>query len=209
MSSRRVIGLAPFLDVASNVWRRSRPEIPIESIAVVQGQDFVFDESSIAAYGEIEIPVFVAIDNRYLNFKRLELMTLLRARGHRFDRIVGLQAVLGEGVTVGENALVGEGAVIGDGASVGNAAYIGARAVVGPGAVVCDGAWIEPGVILGARVKVGAQTSITSGIVVADGVEIGAQCVLAIPGLIRLAVDDRTYFHPAFPEPIRVLGGGG
>lgn len=201
-----MIGLPPFVGVACNVWRRARPDLVVDMSEVVQGKDFVFDESTFDTFGPPDVPVFVAIDNRYLNFKRLELMTLLAARGFRLDQVVGVHAVLGEGVTLGDNVLIGEGAVIGDGASIGRGAYLGARAVVGPDAVIAPGAWIEPGVVIGARAQIGTQTTITSGVVIADAVEVGSLCVLAVPGLVRLTIEDRTYLHPAFPDQIRILG---
>jgi len=205
LSSRHVVGLAPSVELVRNVWRRARPDLEIEASAIGQRPDFTFDETSFVATCAVDVALFVAIDNRFLNFKRLELMQILGSRGYRFDRIIGQHAIIGEEATIGDNVMIGEGAVIGDGAVIGHGVCIGARAVIGPTAIVEPGVWIEPGAVIGAGATIGTQTSVASGVVVAGGIEVGALCLLGVPGLIRRPVEDRTYFHPAFQEPIRIL----
>ncbi len=201
-----VIGLEPFLTVALSTWRLARPGLELRRLEATQGPDFVFDLEAIDALGEADGPAFVAIDHRYLGFKRLELMGLARARGVRLVQVVGPHAVVGEGAEIAETAYIGEGAIIGVGAKIGDGACVGARAVVGPRATLGVGAWLDAAAVIGAGATIGAQTSIGSGVIVAEGAEIGTLCVLGVPGLVRGEVRSRTYLHPAFSSPIRIFG---
>jgi len=151
-------------------------------------------------------PAFIAIDHRYLGFKRLELAALVRARGLELGAVHGLHSVIGEGAEVAPTAYVGEGAIVGPGAVIGAHACIGARSVVGPSAKLGEGAWLGPAVVVGAFAQIGNQTAVESGVIVAEYAEIGDLCVLGIPGLVRGEVRSRTYFHPAFGTPIRIFG---
>jgi UDP-3-O-[3-hydroxymyristoyl] glucosamine N-acyltransferase len=204
LSSSVVIGLAPFLDVAWHAWRAVAPELAIRRLEAHQGADYVFAADCLTAIEPADA-VFVAIDDRFLNFKRLELVDLVRARGNSLASVIGRGAVIADDVVVGANAFVGEGAVIGPGATIGDGACIGARAVVGAAAVVGPAVWLEPAVVVGGGARIGEQTTIASGVVVGAGAEIGELCVLAIPGLVRGRVSARTFHHPSFHEPIRVF----
>jgi UDP-3-O-[3-hydroxymyristoyl] glucosamine N-acyltransferase len=194
--------LPPVLDVVYATWRAI--DAGVERVEVSQHPDYSFDERSL------QLPpgasVIVAVDRRFLNFKRLELASLLVARGHQLATVVARSASIGD-AAIGTGSFIGEGAVIGPGTTIGECACIGARAVVGANAKIGRGAWIDPGVIVGNGVQLGDQCSVASGVVIADGAEIGALCVLGIPQLVAGPLPARTFFHPAFHEPIRVFGG--
>lgn len=197
MPSKIALGLSPFLEVAHAAWRASDPAI--EARVVPQHPDYTFADFELPAGAG----VFVAIDNRFLNHKRLELAALVAANGHVIETVVARTAVV-DG-TLGTGVFVGEGAVIGPGAVIGDHACIQARAVIGPGAQLARGTWIEPGAIVGGNVRIGERTTVGSGVVIPIGTEIGDSCVLAVPGIVRGPIAARTYLHPFFAEPIRVF----
>jgi serine acetyltransferase len=194
LPSKIAFGLSPFLEVAAAAWSAEQRVVP-------QHPDYTFDVSRFELPAGAEI--FVAIDNRFLNHKRLELAALLASRGHALATVVARTAVV-DG-TLGTGVFVGEGAVIGPGAEIGDYACIHARAVIGPGAKLARGTWIDPGAIVGGNTSIGERTSIGSGVVIPIGTEIGESCVLAVPGIVRGPIAARTYLHPLFVEPIRVF----
>jgi carbonic anhydrase/acetyltransferase-like protein (isoleucine patch superfamily) len=204
LSSRVVVGLGPAVQLASSTWRRAAPGLDVRGVEVPQRSDFRFVETSLDDV--VADACFVAVDHRFLGFKRLELLGLLRARGLCFANVTAPTAVLGEGVVRGDNVLIGDGAVVGDACLLEEGVWIGAAAIVGAGAVIGRGATIEPGAIVGARAVVGAQTHVTSGVVIGEGAEIGPLAVLGVPGLVLGPVAPRTFLHPSFDEPIRILG---
>ena len=206
MPSELIIGLEPFLSIAASATRIARPDLEVRIVPAVQGPDFVFDPTALDGLGPADGPAFIAIDHRYLGFKRLELAALVRSRGLVLGRVIGKHAVIGEGAQVSSTAFLGEGAIVGPGAVIGDHACIGARSVVGPRATIGPGVWLDPAVVIGASAEIGMQSAVGTGVIVAEHAEIGELCVLAVPGLVRGQVRSRTYFHPAFSTSIRIFG---
>jgi hypothetical protein len=120
LSSRLIIGIEPFLTIAVSTSRIARPELSVRTLVALQRKDYTFDVEVLAQLGPGDGPAFVAIDHRYLGFKRLELATLVRGRGLILEGVIGMHVVIGEGARISPTAYIGEGAVIGPGAVIGD-----------------------------------------------------------------------------------------
>ena len=205
MPSKLIVGAGVILDIAWAAWTQARPRLDIGRHQVMQRPDYSFDLDFLEKYSPAKTSIFAAFDNRFLNFKRLELMSLIRSRAFRMEPFVSPRASVGTGARIDDNAFIGDGAVIGAGAIVHDSAFIGERAVVGHGAEIGQGAWIEPGAVVGRRARIGSHTTIGLGVPVPDGVEVGSLCVLDVPNVYRANVPARTFYNPIFHEPIRVF----
>jgi len=205
LPSKLIVGKGVILDVAWAAWTQADPRLGIARHEVAQRSDYSFDLGFLGSYFPAKTSIFAAFDNRFLNFKRLELATLIGSLGFRMEPFVSPRASIGTGARIGENAFVAAGAVIGAGASVQDSAFIGERAVIGHGAAISRGAWIEAAAVVGRQARIGPQATVGLGVVVADGVDIGDLCVLDVPGVYRANVPARTFYNPMFQEPIRVF----
>lgn len=193
------------LDMVFAAWRQAAGDAVIERIEVTQRPDYSFDLGFLEGRSPTETTAFAAFDNRFLNFKRLELMGLIRERGFRMDRFVSPSASVAPDVKIGENSFISDGVVVGPGACIQYSSFIGARVIVGPGADVGPVTWIAPGVVIGSNVRIGAHTTLGMGVQLADGVQVGRLCVVEVPGLYRSNIGARTFFNTNFDEPIRTF----
>ncbi len=200
MSARVVVGAGPLVELAAAAWGA-----PVERREATPGAGYAFDEACLDGIAS-DAQVFVAFDRRFLGHKRKELIGLARARGLRLATIVGPRAIVAADVALGANVFVGDGAIVGAGASIGDGAVVGPGAVLGQGVRVGAMTWIEAGALVADRALIGAHVAIGLGVTIAGGVEVGASCVVDVPGVYRRAIPAKTFYHPAFAEPIRVLG---
>src|SRR2546427_4452258 len=74
MKYKWIIGAGIYLEIAFNAWKQAYPEIIIEKIEVPQAQDYSFELGSLDNLDPREGTAFVAFDERFGNFKRVELM---------------------------------------------------------------------------------------------------------------------------------------
>jgi hypothetical protein len=200
-----VIGAGDFLDLACEAWRAATPEVAIERVEVAQDNAYRFDMAFLDGHDPARATVFAAFDDRFLNFKRLELLGICRLRGFRLPPCIAPGAVVAPGVKLGENAFVGHGAVLSPLCRVDYNAVVGAGCSVGFETRIGHSAWLEAGAVIADRAEIGAQTSVTSGVVVARGVRVGKLCELRVPGLYREDIADKTYYNPNYPEPLRIF----
>jgi carbonic anhydrase/acetyltransferase-like protein (isoleucine patch superfamily) len=198
------LGSGPLVAQVASAWAARDCASSVECREARQHADFSFDAEMLAAL-PVGADVFVAFDRRFLNWKRDELMGLVRSRGLRLSTIVSASATVAASVTLGVNVFVGDGASVGAGTTLGEGAVIGARVVIGGAARLGRISWLEPGVIVGAEAVIGDRTALGLGVTIADGVAIGEDCVIDVPGVYRHNVPPRTFHNPLFDEPIRIV----
>ncbi|MBL8386223.1 MAG: UDP-3-O-(3-hydroxymyristoyl)glucosamine N-acyltransferase [Burkholderiales bacterium] len=195
------------LDIASHVWSSVPGAGDVTRREVAQRADYSFDLSVFDGLDPAATALFVAFDERFGNFKRMELMQAAMERGFRLESLVSPRAVLGGGARVGPNAFVGDGAVVGSAVVIEYNVVVHGGAQIGHAARLRASAWIEGGTIVGARADVGAHAIVRSGAQVVRGVRIGRGCELGIARVYAEEVPAKTVFDPRYDEPIRVYGG--
>ena len=205
LKSKLIVGTGDFLDIAFNAWRSKVPNVDVKRHDVAQDRSHYFDLAFLDEYSPGETSMFAAFDNRFLNFKRLELMGAIKGRGFEMEPYIGAGAVIGTGAKIGENSFISEGAIVGAEAKLGYNVFIGSRAVVGYAAEIGRAAWIEAAVVVGRRSRVGAHTTVGLGVIVADGVEFGRYCLVERPGVYRESVAEKTYHLAGFDFPVSIF----
>lgn len=206
MNCKWIIGTGAFLDVAHDAWIRAFPDRRIEKITVTQTTQYRFDLASLVALDPNAGSVFVAFDERFGNFKRVELMQAVMAHGFRVVPFVSPRAILASDVTVGPNAFVGDGTIIGQGSRIGYNSVLLAGAQVGCGVDIRPSCWLEAGTIVGDGAKIGDQCTLRVGALVAPTVQIGRNCELGWPQRYGQDIAAKTFFDPRYCEPIHVYG---
>jgi carbonic anhydrase/acetyltransferase-like protein (isoleucine patch superfamily) len=195
-----VLGSGILLDSAMAAWRAVEPALELCPVAL----DPQGGPAALAALDALDLAgatAFVALDARFLNFRRLEIVDALRARG------VAMPPLLeSDGAAPGDNSWIGQGAIVQHGARIGANVHIGAGAIIGAGAVIGDSAWIDDGVVIGREAQIGAHATLGLGVIVAHGVGIGAMCVIDKPGRIEADIAARTFIHASHDRPMVVTG---
>ncbi|WP_295526919.1 DapH/DapD/GlmU-related protein [uncultured Pseudacidovorax sp.] len=202
MTKKWIIGDGVHLARAFHAWSSQRPEDGVCKVAISQNVAYEFDLSPLDGLSPQDGSAFVAINERFGNFKRTELMALVMARGFKLEAFVSTQAFIGPGTKVGPNAYVAAGAAAGLNCRIGFNAVLLTGALVGDGVTLGPSCWLEPGVVVGDGAHIGAHCTLRSGAVVAPGVRIGRNCELGWAQRYGADVPDKTIFDPRYDAPI-------
>ena len=202
MACKWIIGASAFLDIAHAAWQRACPELQVEKIALAQNAAYEFDLGALDALRPDAGTAFVAFNERFGNFKRLELMALLMERGFKLEPFISPRALLAGQVQVGPNAFIGDGAIVGHGSRVDYNSVLLPGVQVGCGAHVRPSCWLEQGVGVGDGAQIGAHSTLRMGALVAPKVQIGRQCELGWPRRYDQDVAAKTTFDPRYDAPI-------
>ena len=208
LSKKYVIGNGLLLEWAMASWAEVAPDQKLHAIDVGQDSDYRFDLCALAELSPHDATAFVAWGPQFLNFRRLELMGELKARGFRMPPLICRGAIVAASATLGENCAVGAAAVVGTGCKVGFNSYIGAVALVGSGAHLGSSVWVADGAQIGTGARVGTNSMLGRGVILSDGVITGRQCILDIPGRQMTPLADKVFFKASFPAGIEIIDVG-
>ena len=208
LSKKYVIGNGLLLEWAMASWAEVAPDQKLHAIDVGQDGDYRFDLCSLAELSPHDATAFVAWGPQFLNFRRLELMGELKARGFRMPPLICRGAIVAASATLGENCAVGAAAVVGTGCKVGFNSYIGAVALVGSGAHLGSSVWVADGAQIGTGARIGTNSMLGRGVILSDGVIMGRQCILDIPGRQMTPLADKVFFNASFPAGIEIIDVG-
>jgi acyl-[acyl carrier protein]--UDP-N-acetylglucosamine O-acyltransferase len=201
-----VVGSGILLHSAAAAWAELDPALELRTLAIdPQGGRAAW----ASALDSVELDgasAFVAVDAQFLNFRRLELVDMLRQRGVPMPPLVSSTAYVGAGIEIQENCWIGHGAIIQHGCRIGANVVIGAGAIVGAGTEIRDAAWIDEGVTVGREARIGANASLGLGVVIGHGVAVGDLSIIDKPGRIEADVAARTFIHASHANPIVVTG---
>ena len=206
MKSRWVVGGGVCLEQVSGTWQRTYPQDNVQRIELLPNDDYAFDLSELDDLDPAQGTMFVAFDERFGNFKRMELMQLVMERGFKLESFVSSTAIVPPGVVIGPNAFVGEGVVLGVGCRVEFNAVIRDGAKLGAGVHLRSSCWLETGVLVGDGADIGAHSILRIGAVIGSDIRIGKHCELGWARLYDKDVLSRTVFDTRYPEPICVYG---
>lgn len=206
MKSRWVVGAGVCLEQVLATWTNQYPNERIERIDLEPGDDYAFSLAALDDLDPATGDMLVAFDERFGNFKRMELMQAVMARGFKLTSFMAPSAIVGAGAVVGPNAFIGEGVVLGMGSRVDYNAVLRDGVRLGAHAHVHASCWLDTGVTVGDRANLGAHSIVRVGAVVGPGVKIGKHCELGWARLYGEDVAAKTIYDPRYPEPITVFG---
>jgi UDP-3-O-[3-hydroxymyristoyl] glucosamine N-acyltransferase len=205
-----VVGSGRELQRAMAAWREAAPEFELRGVELdAKAGRGALEKALEAALDGVELAgatAFVAGDAHFLNFRRLELVDVLRERGVAMPPLVERGAIVGAGVEILENTWIGAGAIIQPGGRIGANAAIGAGAIVGGFAEIGESAFVDAGVTIGHGAKIGKQATLGLGVIVGHGVGIGELCVIDKPGRIDADVAAKTFIQSSHAHPMVIVG---
>lgn len=206
MNCKWIIGASAFLDVAYEAWRQACPELRVEKILVQQDALYQFDLSVLDTLSPKDGTAFIAFDERFGNYKRMELMAAAKTRGLRLDAYVSPRAMLAADVQIGLNTFVGDGVVIGHASRIDFNCVLLPGTNIGNGVDIRSSCWLEAGVVVGDGAQISALCTLRSGALIAPGTRIGRQCELGWPKRYASDIASRTVFDPRYDAPIHTYG---
>ena len=205
VKSRYVIGRGAMLDLAAAICGSISVDARVVRIEIGQGPDYRFDWSALDVI-ENDAEVFMAFDERFGNFSRLELFQGAIERGLRMPALVSPRALVAVNVKLGPNTLLGDGVIVGPDSTIEYNCVLQAGVIVGTGVRIKTACWVSSGVQIGDGAEIGAHTTLRQGVLVAPGVKIGRNCDIGIAGTYRDDVAARTVFDPRYDARIVVFG---
>jgi len=236
MKSRWVIGAGVCLEQVFGTWTRTYPQEKVERIELLPNDDYAFDLSVLNGLDPGQGTMFVAFDEHFGNFKRMEpmlasmelgcklesfispsavmpaaaaRMELVQAameRGFKLESFVGPSVVVPPDVVIGVNVFIGESSVLGIGSHIDSNAVIRDGVRLGAGVQLRHSCWLETGVVVGDDADIGAHSILRIGAVVGSRVKIGEHCELGWARLYDKDVPAGTVFDTRYEEPIYVYG---
>jgi UDP-3-O-[3-hydroxymyristoyl] glucosamine N-acyltransferase len=206
MKSRWVVGGGVCLEQVLGTWMRAYPQDSVQRIELLPDADYVFNLAALDTLDPAQGTMFVAFDERFGNFKRMELMQAVMERGFKLEPFIAPGAIVPPDAVIGPNAFIGEGTVLGIGCRVDFNAVVRDGARLGAGAHVRSSCWLETGVLVGDGADIGAHSILRMGAIVAPRVKVGKHCELGWAQLYDQDIPSRTVFDARYEEPIRVYG---
>ena len=203
-----ILGSGPLLQWAMACWTEASPGLVLHPLDIGQDSDYRFDLGALAGVAPGDTTAFVAWGHQFLNFRRLELMGELKARGFRMPPLLCRGALVSASASIGENCAIGTGAIVGPGSKIGFNSVVGAGCIQGAGVQLGSSVWLADGVQVGASARIGANATLGRGVILDDGITVGKQAVLDIPGRRSTPVADKTFITPDFPSAVTIVDGG-
>ena len=205
MKSKLIVGAGDFLEIAYEAWRSKEPGLVVEKLEITQDASHFFDFGFLDHYLPEKTSMFAAFDNRFLNYKRLELMGAIKGRGFQMEAYISDHAMVSSGATIGENSFISDGAIIGAQARLQYNNYVGPRGVIGHASETGHSVWVDAAVVVGARSTIGAQSILGEGVSIASGIRVGKMCVLEIAGHYRENIPAKVLYKAPFDGPVRIF----
>ncbi|MEA9578547.1 UDP-3-O-(3-hydroxymyristoyl)glucosamine N-acyltransferase [Xanthomonas nasturtii] len=206
MASRWIVGAGPFLDAVVDTWQQALPDESLQRLEIPMREDHTFDIEPLQRIDGDNRGAFVAFDERFGNFRRMELMRAAMERGLRLEPFVHPTALVARNASIAANAFIGPYAVIGHGCQIGYNSVVLAGVQIGHGTRIKPSCWIEGGVQVCAHVEVESHCTIRAGTVLQRGIKVGRGCELGWPQAYAHDIPARTVFDPRYDAPIHVYG---
>lgn len=206
MKFRWIIGGGDYLDQVFHACKKAYPDDRVERVFVPQTETYEFDFSVLSTLSPVEGSAFVAFDDCFGNFKRMELMQAVMGRGFKLNPLVCSSASVAADAVIGLNVFVAQNVTIEHGCRIDFNTVIHAGATISPNVRIKSSCWVESGVQIGLGAEVGAHSILRVGAIIAPNVKIGRNCELGWPQRYDRDVADRTTFDPRYGAPIYVYG---
>jgi len=203
---KHVIGSGAELARALGAWRTVAPLLDLRPLEIDPAAGQAVLAVALDNLDMADASAFVALDARFLNGLRLDLMASLRLRGVGMPALVEPGALVAAGARIEDNCWIGAGAIVQHDCRIGFNTVVGAGAIVASGATVGHSSWIDEGVVIGRDARIGAQVTLGLGVTVGHGRQVGKLCIIDKAGRIEQDVAAKTFIHASHTHPIVIIG---
>jgi carbonic anhydrase/acetyltransferase-like protein (isoleucine patch superfamily) len=159
----------------------------------------------LGSYAPSEYEVFIALDDRAINYARLKLIADVRLAGYRSFNLVSPHASLSADVRLMGNVLISAGCSIASGAVIGMGSWLEPQVTLGHMVTLGSCTTLHSAVVLGAETSVGSGTTLGTKSYALAGSVIGKHCEWLLGGEIPAILPDRSLFDSLMPSGARIF----
>ncbi|MCS3810972.1 acetyltransferase [Xanthomonas sp. 4461] len=165
-----------------------------------------FDISSLRAEHPSEATeVFVALDERAINYARQSLIAAVRLAGYRTFNLVSPNAVVEPSVRLMGNVLIGPGCSIASGCNLGMGSWLDRQVVLDRDVKLGSCVSLRAGVLLAEHVQIGTGSTLSAGSIACAHTQVGKHCEWLLGGQLPAVLADRSFFDALLVDGARIL----
>ncbi|MBX9913785.1 MAG: acetyltransferase [Pseudomonadaceae bacterium] len=204
MKSLIVVGEGRALEQACETARESG--LDFIKLELPSADRYNFDLSDLfKIYAAADADVFVALDERAVNYPRHKLLAEVRLAGYRLVNIVSPRAIVASDVSLLGNVYIGPGCNLANDCRIGLGSWLGQQVIIEMGANLGACTTLHAGVVLGHSVKIGKGTTLGCGSVVLAGSDIGSRCEWLLGGIVPAQLANSSFYDAQMPAGARIL----
>lgn len=149
--------------------------------------------------------VFVALDDRAVNFARHKLVSQVRLAGYQLINIISPTAVVEKDVRLLGNVYIGSRCNIASEVSIGVGSWLANQVTIDREVQLGSCVTLHPGVVLGSQVKIGIGSTLSTGSLAANETQVGRHCEWLLGGRIPATLADHSFFDDVMPEGAQIF----
>ena len=204
MTFKYIIGCGDVLDYVCDLWGELEPLSQQVRIDLKQDDAYQFDYSFLKNLDKNNSTAFIAIDDQFLNQRRLELMGAIKSLGFKLPTLVAKNTLISRDVKFGENCLVGPGSIIQNSVKIGFNTFICSGSFIGSKSSIGNSVFIGNKVNIGLNCDVKNFVTIKNFSTVSDGVTIGKNGFITANSLIKNNIHDNEFLENNFSGVIKI-----
>ena len=158
-------------------------------------------------YPAAEFEVFVALDERAVNYARHKLIAQIRLAGYRLFNIVSANAAVDNGVRLMGNVYIGPGCNLASGSVVGPGCWLDRQVLLGYGARLGACVTLLAGVQIGRGTEIGKGTTLGEGSGTPPQSKVGHHCEWLLPETVPAELPACSFHDSLIPRGARILNG--
>jgi len=205
MTSYLLLGEGEALDLA---WKIAC-EMGLDSarLRLKSADHYNFDLNSLFEnYPPADTQVFVALDQRAVNYARHKLIAEVRLAGFRLINLISPTAIIDESVRLMGNVYIGPGCNLAGDCTLGIGSWLERQVTLDRSVRLGPCVTLLTCVELGREVNIGRGSTLSSGSFAADGTQVGRHCEWLLGGRLPNVIPDHSFFDALMPEGARILG---
>lgn len=204
MSSNIILGAGAALEQACQLGDDLGLDYARLEVCSADGHNFVI-EPLLQLHAPADHAVFVALDERAVNYARLKLIASVRLAGYRSFNLVSPYASVASDLRLLGNVLVGAGTRIAPGCALGMGSWLGHQVVLERGVILGSCVTLHSAVVLGEAVTIGTGSTLGTCSHALAGSVIGKHCEWLLAEQLPPVLPDRSFYDQLMPEGARIL----
>jgi len=167
-----IVGVEPWLSMASEDWRAFDPEIKIISINIGISQDYQFILPDLKGFSPNKYTFFVAWNHDFLNFQRYELMGEILKLGFKMPPLIHPSAILSRTCKIFDNSWLHCNSIIRANVTIGINSCILPGSHIMANTILNKNVWIDERVTIGHDVVIGSNVYIGPNMTTTNNIKI-------------------------------------
>lgn len=159
-------------------------------------------------YSPTETEVFVALDERAVNYSRQKLIAEVRLVGYRTFNLISPRANVDGSSRLMGNIYIGDSSTVAAGCVIGMGSWLDRRVTLDSEVKLGSCVTLRAAVTLSRQVEVGSGSTLGVGTLADERTLVGKHCEWLLGGRLPATLADRSFYDSLMPEGARVLAMG-